>query len=218
LGPDGVLTAQVSFIQSGTLKLRPVSGATVTFMQNRRVAAQSRSGQDGQFTMPGLAPWQVYSVFVHSPEWFAAFSTYTRPHAAGGAGPEKPLAAGRSLAGNQLAFTADVQTAQSQQLVDVGNPIQAVPTGDFAAFMGEGEVPPEDQEGIVPLGDFPVGGMGGGFVGGAAGGAGGGAGGGGLGGGIGGALGAVGLALGIAALAEDDDQTPQADTEINPNQ
>lgn len=211
LNLDGSLTARAAFINPTTLRLEPVVGATVTFIQNRQVVVQGRSGPSGEITVQGLSPWAVYSVFVHDPRWFAAFSTYTRPAEPTPAAIDKPVASNPSTPPNQLAFTSDVQLAQAQELVPAGSgPIQAVPTGDFAAFMGEAG-PPEDGAVVAPpmMGGFP-GGMGGG-------GAGGGAGGGFGGGGIGGALGAVGLALGIAALAEDDQQLPPFQSPNNNN-
>jgi len=209
LNADGTLTGQVTNIDPATLKLVPLHDVTVSFVQNRQIVAQARTDRNGNFTVRGLSPWNVYSVIVQSPEAFAAFSTYIRPFGAGPTEAEKPVA-NKDRKVNQLTFASDVRLVQ-QDLMGVGggSPIQAVPLGDFQAVNGQGGPAPDQFTDAGMIGGAPGGGMGGG---------GGGMGGGGMGGGggIGGALGAVGLALGAAALATDDNNVPPVASPFTP--
>ncbi len=208
LNEDGTLTAKVDFIEAGTLKLRPIPNATVSFVQNRKVAAQARTDKDGSLTVEGLKAWGVYSVFVNHPDWFAAFAIYVRPH-----GTQQPIEAEKPVASdgperNQLAFTSDALLVQDQSLMAAatGGPVQAVPLGDFQTFMGQGEQPTSDALGAAPI-SGPAG------MGGAGGGAGGG---GGAAGGMGGAIGAAALAAGIAAIAAENNNNPPPSSPSSP--
>jgi hypothetical protein len=208
LNEDGTLTAKVDFIEAGTLKLRPIPGATVSFVQNRKVAAQARTDKEGSLTVDGLKAWGVYSVFVNHPDWFAAFSIYVRPF-----GTQQPTEAEKPVANkgpkqNQLAFTSDTQLVQDQSLMAAatGGPVQAVPLGDFQTYMGQSEET-SDALGAAPI-SGPAG-MGGG--------AGGGAGGGGAAGGMGGAIGAAALAAGIAAIASENNNNPPPSSPSTPS-
>lgn len=213
LRPDGTCVGQVSFIDPSTLTLIPVPNAIVTFLQDRRVVAQQRTGVTGQFAVKGLTPSAIYSMFVTNADWFCAISIVTVP-----VGPEavdnNPSASSQAV--NRFALlvskpgeskvTVKATAAKLAKLNASFQPadllqVQMIPREDFIAALRMG-VLGNDLGGIGP------GGVPGGVPGGAGGGAGGGTGGGGSGGGgggggggIGGLLGAAGIAAGIAAGA-----------------
>ena len=205
LSSDGSLVGRVTFIDPTSLELKPIPGTTVTFMKSRQVVSRVQSDANGMFVMHGLVPNSVYSVFVTSPDWIAIFSTVVRPFEPG-AVAQQAVADKSGKRVNELRLVSQLaQAGAPQDLMSVpeGSAIQAVPRGDFATAMQDGVVGGEAVEGGMVMGGgvpMAVGGYGGG-------GGGGGFGGGGL-GGIGGALGAVGLALGIAALAEEEEAPP----------
>src|SRR5437660_8481368 len=63
---DGMVVGRITTVDPSTFNLIPLSGANVTFLQNRRVMAQGRTGEDGTFAIQGLTPWALYSVVVRS--------------------------------------------------------------------------------------------------------------------------------------------------------
>jgi hypothetical protein len=78
---DGFAYGYVDFVDSHSLDQLPVSGAVVTFVQQGRVIAQAKTGADGRFSVQGLSPLAVYSMFVRSDRWVCIQGTYIMPEA-----------------------------------------------------------------------------------------------------------------------------------------
>jgi hypothetical protein len=218
---DGTVVGQVGYIDQNTLTMQPVPDTVVTFIQNRVVIAQQKTGPNGEFEVKGLTPSALYSVFVNHSNWFAITATVTLPHqapkVAGKMAAKEPVnrfgvlvsTEGTSqvpvaLTAATQARLAKLQQEDPQSEVEVLQ-IQLVPREDFVAALRSG-VLGTDLGGTIP--GIAGGGVGGGFGGvggglggggaggGGAGGGGAGAGGGGGGGGAGGALGGLGGAAG----------------------
>lgn len=219
---DNAVTGQVSYIDENTLSLHAVPGTVVTFVQNRKVVAQVRTTDTGEFEVEGLTPSATYSVFLNHPKWFAVTAAVIIPQqgAKVAKGAEKTAANTRNQLGvlvstqGGVRVPAQLTAATRSKLVNQIDDqpatdvllIQMVPREDFVTAFQSG-VLGDDLGSTIPNGSGggttggagfggPAGGPGGGAGGGGAGAGGGGAGGGG--GGGGGAAGAVGGLGGVA--------------------
>ena len=196
---NGDLVGKVS--QAGlALSEQDLSGNVVHVLQGGRIVADAPVARDGSYRVKGLAAG-IYDMIIVGKNGTAAVGFEA-------VGPS-PLSKNVSANGTRLVAV--------QQTVDSLN-IELANTTDLPVAE---DVPPAGPvvELGAPMGDFfapsmggGFGAPGGGFGGGAGGGFGGGAGGGGGGiggaGGIGGLLGIAGLAVGVAALSEDDQFDP----------
>jgi len=214
--PDGNTIGRVSSIERNTLRLMPVRGALVSFLQDSRIVAQGVTDEQGMFAVQGLTPWGVYSITTSSQNFVCMFATVIRPlnH------PQAPGADASSLgerAGvtpgwvNEIRFVSMLQPAEGPSADDGGaegvldnelHAFQLLPREDFLAALRSGLFGP-DATGAAPGGAFPGtgGGMGGGM-----GGGGGGGGGGGLGAGLIGAGIGAGVGAAIGASQSDNNQ------------
>ena len=115
--PDGNTIGRVSSIEHNTLRLMPVRGALVSFLQDSRIVAQGVTDEQGMFAVQGLTPWGVYSVTTSSQDFVCMFATVIRPVNL----PQAPGADARSLgerAGvtpgwvNEIRFVSMLQPAE----------------------------------------------------------------------------------------------------------
>jgi hypothetical protein len=147
---DGFVRGQIVYIDPHSLDQVPVAGAIVTFIQQRQIVAQSKSGVDGIFYVEGLSPFGTYSMIVRSPEWVAIMGTVVTPEDM--KDEEKSV---RSTRVNKFVF-ASLQDTQPSISSDstVGDPafqaIQVIPWQDFCAAIQLGVLdcctgPPEPQ-------------------------------------------------------------------------
>lgn len=170
-----------------------LSGSVAHVLKNGEVVGTAAVKKDGYFTVAGLEPG-VYDLFVGGDDGIAVVGF----QAVDGESTAQTAGEGSLLVSAQAGYS-DTLCCEMVQPVMSG-PVQEVVMGD--PVMGGGFA-------------APGGGGGGGF--GGRGGFGGGGGGGGLrGGGIGGLLGIAGLAVGVAALSNNDNFTPQSASLIAP--
>jgi hypothetical protein len=210
--PDGTTVGRVKAIDRSTLLLKPVVGALVSFLQDRKIVAQGLSDEHGTFAVRGLTPWGVYSVTMSASDSVCMFAVVVLPPENDGDRAETSAEKG---VGVTPGWVNEIRFASLAEDSDDGsnghmelNDFQVIPREDFLAALQNGAFG-SDTGGLPPTGMLPGGGtgMGGGGMGG---GGGGGAGGGG-GGGLGGALIGAGVAAGLgAALGGDDEDVQQA--------
>src|SRR5947209_10956287 len=98
---DGIVVGRITTVDPSTFNLIPLPGATVTFLQNRRVMAQGRTAEDGTFAIQGLTPWALYSVVVRSADSVGAAAIPVRPD-----GPTAEAAAASKAGGEPVSRTA----------------------------------------------------------------------------------------------------------------
>ena len=220
LQPDGVLLGQVIVPEAGFE--RTPGAVSLSFFRNGFLEGKTTSAENGSFAIAGLQPG-LHSVFASGPPGHASFAFEILPPKAN----DLPLSGVRLKGLERFVATRNAQAAGADELVVLIIPprmmaacreavISKYPVNTSASGVTPvGEPLPPATLGGAPLSGMPgVGGLpGGGFTGGFSGGGfgGGGFGGGGFGGGggglggIGGLLGVAGLAVGVAALADDDD-------------
>jgi hypothetical protein len=183
LEEDGSLMGRVTYVDAQSLTQVPLAGATVTFMQNREVKAQTSTDTNGIYKITGLSPGGVYSVFVTHTEYIAVFGTVVRSADDAPILPEETVAADSD---EDVALVSRERLASL--MLDNGlNSTQGASSGDFQSFFG-------DQQGTPFAGDVATGAVGGSGGGGAPGG----------GGGLGGLAALAGLA-GLAGISGGDD-------------
>jgi hypothetical protein len=78
--PDGMTVARVNYVDRNNLSLVPVANARISFIQHRRIVAQTLTDERGVFAVSGLTPWGVYSVTAASMDWVCMFSAVIRPY------------------------------------------------------------------------------------------------------------------------------------------
>lgn len=210
LQSDGTLFGQVIVPEEG-FQQNP-GEVTLSFFRNGTLVGRTISAADGSFAIGGLTTG-IHSVFASGPPGHAAFAFEVLP-------PKAELLPAVSDKANgseslKLVATANLQVVGSDQLIvliippSCMSPVREVvlskyPIGTSASGIADATVPGAPLAAGTSLSGFPgTAGLPGGFVGGYSGG-----GGGGFGGGVGGAgglLGVAGLAVGVAALADNDD-------------
>lgn len=213
LQPDGILLGQVIVPEAGFE--RTPGAVSLSFFRNGFLEGKTTSAEDGSFAIAGLQPG-LHSVFASGPPGHASFAFEILPPNPN----ELPLS---SVDGKSRFVAArNAQVAGSDELIVLIIPPRMMPACREAVISrypattsASGVTPPmgEPLPGI-PMGGAPLSGMpgvgglpGAGFTGGFSGGGGGFGGGGGAVsgmGGIGGLLGVAGLAVGVAALADDN--------------
>jgi hypothetical protein len=167
---SGFVHGYVDYIDPHSLDQIPVPDALVTFMQNRRIVAQAKSGRHGFFSVKGLTPYATYSLFVRSPQWVCVFGTYVLP-------VDAEVENSVSASQNRLVFVSLPEDEEEDTVGSAtGDPayhaIQTVPWQDFLSALRQGVfgdlgvgIPGPPITGPIP----GVGGGGGGGGGGAAG-------------------------------------------------
>ncbi len=205
LQPNGLLYGRVVVPEEGFNEL--VGAVSLTFFRDGNLVADSVSADNGTFAVGGLSPG-IHSVFAAGPAGHAAFVFDV-------VAPKEVVvpAAKQAKTGKDRFISTKRQDEPSDELIVLLIPPRLMP-GVRDAVRDSYGMPAEGVAGSPIFEPFPP--MGGGFGGGGFGGGGGlGGGGGGLGGGgaggiggfggLGGLLGIAGLAVGVAALSDDDD-------------
>ncbi len=203
---DGMLKGQVIVPQVGYEHV--VGPVDLTFFHEGRLVGKTRSADNGAFFVAGLQP-AVHSVFAVGAAGHTSFAFEVLPPLAN----ELPLSQLRGdnrvqlvSANNAVAdpsstlFVFIIPPRMMDQVRGVVLPLYPA-SQSFSSGLASGPM-------VAPIGGFPGGpGMGGSFAGGMGSGGGGsfGGGAGGAAGGIGGLLGIAGLAVGVTALATNDD-------------
>ncbi len=219
LQPDGTLLGQVIVPEAGFE--RTPGAVNLSFFRNGFLEGKTTSAVDGSFAIAGLQPG-LHSVFASGPPGHASFAFEVLPPRLN----ELPLS--NIVPAGQAHFVAsrNVLAEASSELIVLIIPPRLMPAvrkavaaeypantsaSGLAGPVGEPLPPGAPIGGLPGVGGLPGGGFanagfaGRGFSGGSGFGGGGGfsGGGGGL-GGIGGLLGVAGLAVGVAALADDN--------------
>ena len=177
-----------------------LSGTVAHVLKNGEVVGTSSVKSDGFFTIAGLEPG-VYDLFVGGEDGIAVVGFQA---VAGTEGVAQKDVEGSVLVSAQTGYS-DTLCCEMVQPVDIAPPVmqQEIVMDDPGVIIGE----PVMGGGFAAPGGGFGGGMGGGGMGGGGLGGGGGAGIGGA--GIGGLLGIAGLAVGVAALGNNDNFDPQ---------
>jgi hypothetical protein len=211
LQPDGALLGQVIVPEAGFERL--AASVDLSFFRSGSLVGKTTSSADGSFAIVGLQPG-IHSVFASGPPGHAAFAFEVLPPKANN---ELPFSENSAEDGTRFVATANLQLPGADELIVLIIPPRLMPgvrdvvlsKYPFSASSASGlagPVPAGAPMGGGAMGGFPgVGGLPGGGLGGGGGFSGGAGGGGGGLGGIGGLLGIAGLAVGVAALADDED-------------
>lgn len=213
---DGTLTGQVIVPQVGYEHV--VGPVDLTFFHEGRLVGKTRSSDSGAFSVAGLQP-AVHSVFAVGDAGHTAFAFEVLPAIenelplvkSGGANQTRLVSTTNLIAdASSTLFVFIIPPRMMDQVRDTVRPLYPI-SQSFSSGLAGG---PLDAPLGAPMSGFPAGpGMANSFGGGSFGGGGGGGsfggggafGGGGGAGGLGGLLGVAGLALGVTALATNDD-------------
>ncbi len=217
LQPDGNLVGQVIVPEAGFE--RTPGAVSLAFFRNGFLEGKTTSAADGSFTIGGLQPG-VHSVFASGPPGHAAFAFEVLPAQLN----EIPFSKKSVADSTRFVASRNVLAEASSELIVLiipprlmpavrqfvtpkypapasglaGPVVEPIPSGaPLGGFPGAGGLP---AAGGLPGGGFSGGGgFGGGFSGGGGGGLGG--------GGVGGLLGVAGLAVGVAAIADNNNNS-----------
>jgi hypothetical protein len=199
---DGTLVGRVSR-PGWTFGEQDLTGTVAQIVQDGKVIAKSAVGQDGYYAIRNVQPG-VYDLFVNGDDGFAVLSF----EAVAASESVAQNSSGVRMVATQMGMASDCLSCELIQAPEMNACSTCAPIAPPMPMI-EQVVAVNDPCGLpvdaCGCGAAPAcgGGYAGGFGGGMGGGGGGFGGGGGL-GGIGGLLGIAGLAVGVAALADDD--------------